>query len=229
MDEQMTDVSDGYDNNCFDYYYRPTQRYLYQIRNLESWKGKTYVEVYDGPIDPQDRYWRLSLNLRAQPMNHFISWWNVKENLYYKEVKQDEIKKEAERICNKLINGYQRVLKFELNVPICITQFIELYLMVEPCVFKEMYVNNDTSTNATLIDTNDTKWKSLWKGPTGQEYKTSQQLYWYNYEFDFDENGKPIGKWPPEPRRSEDGKIQDTNAHPAINSLLLASIPSLSE
>ena len=145
MEEEMIDVSyDGYENNCFDYYYRPTMRHLYQVRNLESWKGKIYVEVYDGPIDPQDRYWRLSLNLRAQPKNDFVSWWNVKENLYYKKVKQDGIKKEAEIICNKLINGYQRGLKFAINVPIGIIQFIILYLMVEPCVFKEIYVNKKT-------------------------------------------------------------------------------------
>ena len=206
MDEQMIDASyDGYDNNCFDYYHRPTRRHLYQIRNLEHYKGKIFVEVYDGPIDYKDRYWRLSLNLRAQDRNDFNSWWNIKENLYYKEVKQVQIKQKAEIICKKIVNGYEKGLNFELNVPIGINQYIVLYLMVKPCVFKEFYVNKNTWTNAILCPPSGSliakkvKWQSKWKGPTGEEYKRAEQLYWFNYEFDFDENGKPIGKWPQEP------------------------------
>lgn len=204
---EMKDITHhGYNNNCF-VYHDSDKRSMLEIRNLEIWEydGKIYTEIYDGPIDDErDRYWLLSLNLRAQSRNQFDLWWTKKKYLYYKVVKQEEIKKEMQMICDKIINGYKREFQHQLNIPICINNIIVSSLMVDVCVFKEFYVAKDIYHSPSMskeilnpppesLNAKNIQWKSKWDGPpTGWEYKGPKELYYYNYYEDYDKNGKPI-------------------------------------
>ena len=161
-----------------------SKQYEIEIRNVEDWNGTKYVEVYKAPINFTDAYWGIKLNIMAQPGNKFDVWWPHRTHLYYKEIPesaiQQEIKKQAEIICNKLINGYVQKYEKRLksNVPIGIRKYIVLYLMVEMCIIKDFYFENKQ-----LVDSMDipqslwrTEWKSKWTGPTGAKYRSNQQL-----------------------------------------------------
>lgn len=185
--------------HCHDYYDHTFKRRMHEIRNLESWKGIVYTEIYYGPVHRMnDSFWSFRLNLMAQPKNNSALWWQKRNSgLYYKVIKQKDIQKKAETICKKIIKEFEE----ELNIPIGINNCILLFLMADICVFKEFYINKFATAHDpfeilapppdSLIAQN-IKWESKWKGPTGWEYKRPEQLFWYNYYEDYDKNGKRI-------------------------------------
>ena len=205
MDELIdTSVDNGFhdiDSNAFgpfsNYYYK-YEIQLYEVRNVESWNGKTYVEIYDGPIKDIGYHakWLLLLNSFIQPGNDFDLWWNKRKYVFYKQIKQEEMKKKGQTLCMQLINGYSKNL--DMNIPFGIKNFVILYLMVDICVFREFYINADSWDKAILdppsdsLILNNIKWQSAFKGPTGEEYKVPEQIYYYNYDTDFDANGEFI-------------------------------------
>ena len=187
-------------NRCFGPV--PDSKYntkLYEIRNLESCKGngKTYVETYHGPITNIGVHskWLLQLNSLIQG-NDFDLWWPARKYLYYKQINQpqqeQEMKKDGEKICVKLINGYSKNLNLYMNIPIGIQNFVVSYLMVDICSFRDFYVIFHKLDHGfidpiiydppshSLISRN-IKWKSKWTGPTGEIFKTYLQVNNYDY------------------------------------------------
>lgn len=205
MEDEMEDVNNK--ENDFLWFDRKNKRYMIEIRKIESWKGTMYVEIYDAPLDNIDSHWELKLNMLVQPGNNYDIWWEKRKDLYYKGIPQSqiekELKKQAERVCKKLINGYLKESKFKLNIPIGIKKYIVFYLMVEMYIFKDFYFiykNQITKELANAkeeiphsLSARNIKWKSPWKGSTGEKYQGPEQLYYYNYPDDKKLFEYPIG------------------------------------
>ena len=193
MEDEMEDVYDK--QNDFLWYDPKQKRYMIEIRNVESWNGTMYLETYDAPLDDTDSYWRLRINLMVQSGNDRDIWWDKRKDLYFKAIPGKELNKKANGIFQKLINGYAKNLK--LNVPIGIRKYISSYLMVEMGIYKDFYfiykdyitkqIANSKEEIPHSLSARNIKWKSPWKGPTGDKYKTPEQLFYYNYEEDRDD------------------------------------------
>ena len=161
-----------------------SKQYMIEIRNIEYYNNTKYIEVYKAPINFTDAYWIIKLNIMAQPGNDFNVWWPHRTHLYYKEIPQSdiqiEIKKEAENICNKLINGFiHKRLKLKSNVPYGIKKYIVSYIMVDMCIFKDFYFENKQLADRISIPQSLSrpfqKWKSKWNQPTGSQYINNKQ------------------------------------------------------